>query len=212
MENSKSLTSVPVFYQVLGENLPVFGQMTDAIHFNNICDSLETVFPDSKYVKALRKEADRRFGYLQLAERIASAEPVDFPDIELADRSGQQRKLSEVDSKVVLIYFWSATVPTQTMFNLDVLKPLYDDFHKKGFEIFGVSLDNRKEAWEAAIKNKELIWLHVSDLKGWENAAAAEYGVKSIPSNYLVDCATGQIVGVNLRGEAVAEKVAEFLK
>lgn len=114
-------------------------------------------------------------------------------------------------NKYVLVDFWASWC-SPCMAEVPALKAAYDEFHKKGFEIFGVSLDNRKEAWEAAIKNKELNWLHVSDLKGWENAAAAEYGVKSIPSNYLVDCATGQIVGVNLRGEAVAEKVAEFLK
>ena len=98
------------------------------------------------------------------------------------------------------------------MAEVPALKAAYDEYHKKGFEIFGVSLDNKKEAWEAAIKNKDLNWLHVSDLQGWQNAAADLYGVRSIPANYLVECATGKIVGVNLRGEAVAEKVAEYLK
>ena len=59
MENSKSLTSVPVFFQNFGSDLPVFSQTTDALLFANIADSLESVYPDSRYVKALRKEAER---------------------------------------------------------------------------------------------------------------------------------------------------------
>ena len=200
MENSFSLTAVPVFYQNLGENLPVFSQSTDAIHFRNVADSLETVYPESKYVKSLRKEAERRFGYLQLAERIASAEPVDFPDIELADRSGQQRKLSEVDSKVVLIYFWSATVPTQTMFNLDVLKPLYDDFHKKGFEIYAVSLDTDKAAWAQVVKEQNMPWVNVCDARGAASPYVMLYNIGALPVAYILN--DGQFVDGEIVDEA----------
>ena len=146
------------------------------------------------------------------ARTVTTDEGCMFTDFEV-EYNGKVQRLSDYVGRgqYVLVDFWASWC-SPCMAEVPALKAAYDEFHKKGFEIFGVSLDNRKEAWEAAIKNKELNWLHVSDLKGWENAAAAEYGVKSIPSNYLVDCATGQIVGVNLRGEAVAEKVAEFLK
>lgn len=200
MENSFSLTAVPVFYQNLGDNLPVFGQSTDAIHFRNVADSLETVYPDSKYVKSLRKEAERRFGYLQLAERIAAAEPVDYPDIELADRNGQQRKLSEVDSKVVLIYFWSATVPTQTMFNLDVLKPLYEDFHKKGFEIYAVSLDTDKAAWAQVVKEQNMPWVNVCDARGAASPYVSLYNIGALPGAYILN--DGQFVDGEIVDEA----------
>lgn len=113
-------------------------------------------------------------------------------------------------NKYVLIDFWASWCGP-CMAEVPALKEAYDEYHKKGFEIFGVSLDNKREAWEAAIKNKELNWLHVSDLQGWQNAAADLYGVRSIPANYLIECATGKIVGVNLRGEEVAKKVAEVL-
>ena len=81
MQNSRSLTSVHVLYQYVGEDIPLFAQNTDAIFFNNIADSLETVYPESRYVKALRKEAERRFGYLSLQERLKSAEEVGYIDI-----------------------------------------------------------------------------------------------------------------------------------
>lgn len=138
-----------------------------------------------------------------------------YIDFEQADKEGAMVSLKSVienpANKYVLIDFWASWCGP-CMAEVPALKAAYDEYHKKGFEIFGVSLDNKKEAWEAAIKNKELNWLHVSDLQGWQNAAADLYGVRSIPSNYLVECSTGKIVGVNLRGEAVAEKVAEYLK
>jgi hypothetical protein len=105
LENSSSLTCVPVLYQNFGPGLPVFAQSTDAIHFRNIADSLEISYPESKYVKALRKEADRRYGYLELETKLMTAETVSFPDIVLPDINAQKVKLSEVDSKVIMVYF-----------------------------------------------------------------------------------------------------------
>ena len=134
MANSRSLTSVPVLFQNFGAELPVFGQNTDAIHFRNVADTLEAVYPESKYVKALRNEAERRFGYMELEARLSSAQEVGYPDIELPDVQANKIKLSEVDSKVVMVYFWSAADASQKMFNLDVLKGVYDDYHKRGFE------------------------------------------------------------------------------
>lgn len=138
-----------------------------------------------------------------------------YIDFEQADREGNMVSLKSVienpANKYVLVDFWASWCGP-CMAEVPALKAAYDEYHKKGFEIFGVSLDNKREAWEAAIENKELNWLHVSDLQGWQNAAAAEYGVRSIPANYLVECATGKIVGVNLRGEEVKAKVAELMK
>lgn len=137
-----------------------------------------------------------------------------YIDFEQADQQGTMVSLKSVienpANKYVLVDFWASWCGP-CMAEVPALKAAYDEYHKKGFEIFGVSLDNKKEAWEAAIKNKELNWLHVSDLQGWQNAAADLYGVRSIPANYLVECATGKIVGVGLRGEEVKAKVAEML-
>ena len=71
MENSKSLTVIPVLYQSFSESLPVFGQATDAIIFSNVADSLEMVYPDSKYVKALRAEAKNRTARMELYSRLS---------------------------------------------------------------------------------------------------------------------------------------------
>jgi peroxiredoxin len=87
---------------------------------------------------------------------------------------------------------------------------VFNEFHKKGFDVFGVSLDQKKEAWVKAIADDKLSWTHVSDLQYWNNAAAKLYAVNSIPANFLLD-ETGKIIGKNLRGEALYNKVTEVL-
>ncbi len=200
MKNSKSLTVVPVFYQVLGESLPIFGQLTDGIHMSNICDSLETVYPDSKYVQALRKEAKARMEQLELNARIGAAEEIGFPDITLPDVKGEKIQLSSVDSKVILLQFWTASEAAQKMFNIDVLKSMYDDYHKKGFEIFQVALDPDKGTWANVLKEQNLPWINVCDGLGSSSPYTLLYNIGALPATFLI--ADGELVD----GEAVDEK------
>ena len=200
LENSRSLTVVPVLYQNFGSGLPVFGQSTDAIHFVNAADSLSIVYPDSKYVKSLRKEGERRYGYLELETKIRTAATVGYPDIELPDVNARKVKLSEVDSKVVMVYFWNAADDSQKMFNLDVLKSLYDDYHKKGFEIYQVAFTPDKAAWAQVVKQQNLPWVNVCDVLGASSPYVATYNVAVLPSTYII--ADGELVD----GQVVDEK------
>ena len=77
--------------------------------------------------------------------------------------------------------------------------------------MLGVSLDQNREPWLAAIKQDQLTWTNVSDLKGWGNEVGKLYGVTGIPQNFLID-RTGKIVAKDLRGPALEEKLAEVLK
>ena len=200
MENSRSMTVVPVLYQSLGENLPVFAQSTDALHFLNAADSLATVYPESRYVKALRKEAEKRFGYMELETRLKNAEEIGFMDIELPDMNSQKKKLSDLDSKLVMVYFWSATDAEQKMFNLDVLKSLYEDYHDKGFDIYQVSLDVDKAAWARVVKTQNLPWTNVCDFRGSASPYAGMYNIAALPATFLIK--DGELVD----GQAVDEK------
>lgn len=186
MQNPYSLTVVPVLYQTLAEGLPLFGQNTDAIHFSNAADSLATVYPDSKYVKALRSEADRRLNQMQLLSQISSAEQVDFLDVELPDVSGQKVKMSDVHNKITLLYFWTATDAAQKMFNLDVLAPVYKEFHSKGFEIYQVALDPDKGLWAKVVKEQKLPWTNVCDGSAGISRVAALYNVAKLPSAFII--------------------------
>lgn len=87
----------------------------------------------------------------------------------------------------------------------------YAKYKAKGFGIVGVSLDNDVESWKKAIKDLNITWPQMSDLKGWQCAASEVYGVRSIPSNVLLD-REGKIVAVDLRGENLLQVIGEHLK
>jgi peroxiredoxin len=85
---------------------------------------------------------------------------------------------------------------------------IYHKYHDMGYNVFGVSLDNKEDRWKQAINDDKLVWSHVSDLKGWKSAGAASYGVSSIPHTVLVD-PNGIIVARGLRGDELEAKLAE---
>lgn len=200
LENSHSMTVIPVLYQSVGDGIPVFGQETDAIHFNNICDSLETVYPDSKYVKALRSEAKRRSDLLSLSVRLKNAPQLGYPDLELPDTGSRKVRLSEVDSKVVLLHFWTSSDASQKMFNQDVLKPIYRDFHAKGLEIYQVALDVDKAMWARVVKDQGLEWINVCDGLGAASSAISTYNLGSLPVTFVIS--DGELVEGRITDEA----------
>lgn len=209
LQNSKSLTVVPVLYQNFGADLPVFAQTTDAIHFVNVSDSLATVYPDSKYVKALKKEAERRRNFLELESYFQNAETIGYPDIELPDINAKKVKLSEVDSKVIMIYFWTAGNAGQKMFNLDVLQSLYNDYHKKGFEIYQVSLDVDKTSWAQVVKQQNLPWINVCDSRGADSPYVRTYNIGAVPAVFII--ADGELVDGEVTDEKSLRKLLDKL-
>lgn len=186
MQNSRSLTIVPVLFQNLSETLPVFGQATDAIFFKNAADTLETVYPESKYVKALRADASRRMTQMELLSKIAAAPEVNFLDIELPDVNGQKVKLSDVHKKLTLVFFWSAEDVAQKMFNLDVLAPVYEAYKDKGFEIYQVSLDVDNGLWARVMREQNLPWTNVSDISGGASRYVSAYNLSKIPAAFII--------------------------
>lgn len=131
-------------------------------------------------------------------------------DFTMNDISGKPIKLSDLRGQYVLVDFWASWCGPCRKENPNVLAA-YAKYHVKGMEILAVSLDSKMELWEKAVKNDKLPWIHVSDLKGFENEAAILYGVKIVPSNYLLD-PNGVIVARNLRGEDLEKKLAEIFK
>ncbi|HEX7493325.1 MAG TPA: TlpA disulfide reductase family protein, partial [Bacteroidales bacterium] len=132
------------------------------------------------------------------------------PDFTLNDVNGNPVALSsKIGARLLLIDFWAAWCNPCRQENPNVVK-IYNEFHKKGFDVFGVSLDNTREDWVKAIADDKLTWTQVSDLQRGNSAAAKLYSVNVIPSNFLLD-ETGKIIGRNLRGEALYNKVNEIL-
>jgi peroxiredoxin len=132
------------------------------------------------------------------------------PDFTMNDPEDKPVTLSsKIGPRLLLIDFWASWCGPCRQENPNVVK-VYNEFHKKGFDIFGVSLDQKKEDWVKAISDDKLAWTHVSDLKYWGNDAARLYAVNQIPSNFLLDD-KGIIIGTNLRGDDLYKKVKDIL-
>ena len=133
------------------------------------------------------------------------------PELAFPDPDGNIRKLSDLRGKVVLIDFWASWCGPCRRESPNV-RNVYAKYHDKGFEVFSVSLDRDANNWKKAIKDDKLVWPnHVSDLKYWSSEAAAIYGVRSIPSMFLLD-REGRIVAKDLRGEALERAVKQLLE
>lgn len=152
----------------------------------------------------------------KLKERLVSLKTVAIgqkaPDFTLNDVTGTPVTLySKVggNTKLLLVDFWASWCGPCRQENPNVVK-VWNEFNKKGFDVFGVSLDSKEDAWKKGIEDDKLTWTHVSDLKYWDCAPAKMYAVSAIPANFLLD-ENGIIVGHNLRGEDLAAKVAEIL-
>lgn len=120
---------------------------------------------------------------------------------------GETVSLESLRGKVVLIDFWASWCGPCRKENPNVVK-VYEKYKDKGFEILGVSLDQKKDRWVQAIEADKLAWLHISDLKGWKSEYGQLYGVSSIPQTVLID-RDGKIIARNLRGPALEQKLAE---
>jgi len=186
--------------------------------FKTVRDSLRASMPRSTYFVMFRDQVDRvdqQQVALRMqeeeAKRLSNLLPIGgaAPEISQQTPEGGTYALSQLRGKVVLIDFWASWCRPCRIENPNV-KKVYAKYASKGFEILGVSLDRDHAAWLKAIKDDGLPWKHVSDLGFWNNAAAQEYGVQSIPYTVLVD-REGNIIEKGLRAHDLEAKLAEIL-
>ncbi|MDR3680270.1 MAG: TlpA disulfide reductase family protein [Flavipsychrobacter sp.] len=133
------------------------------------------------------------------------------PELKLPEVNGAVVGLSSLRGKYVLLDFWASWCGPCRAENPNVVSA-YNKYKDKNFTIYSVSLDNNKDNWEKAIKDDNLSWpTQVSDLAGWNSAAAKTYNIESIPSNFLID-PSGKIIARDLRGDLLDQKLSSILK
>lgn len=209
--NPYSITVIPVLYQDLSEYTPVFNRYTDAIFFRSAADSLKTVYPESRYVKALDRDADRRMKAMGMQSIMQGAGECNFPDLNMPDISGKMKSLGSVDAKVIMLHFWSSSDAANKMFNIEKLLPIYNDYHSRGFEIYSVCVDPDKAAWGSVVTAQKLPWINVNDGLGTASPAVSLYNVGGLPTSFLI--AGGDMLPDVVESEAgLRKKLNSLLK
>jgi peroxiredoxin len=168
--------------------------------FEELNDSLKKALGDNRYVEVFSK---------QVADMKRLPVGSMAPEIKLPSPDGKIISLSSLKNKIVVIDFWASWCgPCRR--EMPEMASLYKDFKDRGLEIYGVSLDDNADAWKTAIEHDHIQWIQVSELKKWDSAVVAEYGIEEIPQKILLD-REGKIIAKGLSMSALRIKIQELM-
>lgn len=206
--NISSLATLFILYQQIAPGVMVLDQARDWKYYAKVDSSLYSQFPDYEPVVTLHEQVKELKASLGLTTELPGGNIDIAPEISLPTPEGDTVNLSSTRGSYVLVDFWASWCPPCRVENPNLVKA-YDQYHRKGFEIYQVSLDKTKEAWIKGIEGDQLgKWIHVSDVKFWNSVVVPLYNIESIPANFLLD-PDGRIIATNLRGEKLQEKLAQ---
>lgn len=156
------------------------GYGINVAHIHTVIDGLKERYPDSPYIAILEADLEQREAVIRLGESVTERS---YPDLELQDIYKRSHRLSDLDGKVVLLYFWSANDAVCNNINAE-LKPLYESYHDRGFEIYHVSADANESVWIEAVREQRLPWVSVL---ATDIAPLSTYNVAQLPTAFIID-------------------------
>jgi peroxiredoxin len=182
-------------------------------YFEKVDSSMFSLYPDYEPVTSLHEQVKELSAKIkgETNDGPASSPGALAPDISLPAPAGDTIKLSSTRGSFVLLDFWASWCGPCRKENPNLVN-VYNIYHKRGFQIYQVSLDKSKDAWMKGIQDDHLEkWIHVSDVQYWNSVVVPLYKIESIPCNYLLD-KEGRIIAANLRGPQLETKLAELFK
>jgi thiol-disulfide isomerase/thioredoxin len=212
-DNLTSLVSLVALYQQVAPGVYIMNPEKDMSFFVKVDSSMFSLYPNYEPVISLHEQVKELASKMngEPARGPESASGNEAPEITLPTPAGDTIKLSSTRGSVVLLDFWASWCSPCRKENPNLVN-VFNIYHKKGFQIFQVSLDKTKEAWVKGIEDDHLDkWIHVSDIRYWNSIVVPLYKIESIPCNYLLD-KNGRIIASNLRGEQLQIKLAELFK
>jgi peroxiredoxin len=212
-KNLTSLVSLIALYQQVAPNVYVLSPTRDFKYYLKVDSALTLLYPDYEPVTTLHEQVKQMTAEAtqKTPETVEAGKGAVAPEITLPTPAGDTIKLSSTRGSVVLLDFWASWCAPCRQENPNLVKA-YNQYHRRGFQIFQVSLDKTREAWMKGIEDDQLNkWIHVSDIQFWNSKVVQLYKIESIPSNFLLD-REGRIIATNLRGEALQTKLAELFR
>jgi thiol-disulfide isomerase/thioredoxin len=212
-DNLTSLVSLVALYQQVAPSVYVMNPSKDLSYFVKVDSSMFSLYPEYEPVTSLHEQVKELVAKMkgETSAGPASASGAIAPEISLPTPEGDTIKLSSTRGSVVLLDFWASWCAPCRKENPNLLN-VYNIYHKRGFQIYQVSLDKTKESWIKGIQDDHLEkWIHVSDIQYWNSIVVPLYKIESIPCNYLLD-KEGRIIASNLRSEKLQNKLAELFK
>lgn len=172
------------------ENLPFYKELVS---------NFEELNPHSQITTLLKNK-------LELLQKTTVGSLIS--SFELPNAEDKKIALDSIKGKITLVDFWASWCPPCRT-ESKLLNELYSSYNSKGFEIYGISLDNSKKRWLNALEIDNRIWTNVSTLEGFKTGIAKEYGITALPTNFLID-EHGKIIAVNMHSNQLKLKIEEL--
>ncbi|MGF1583696.1 MAG: DUF4369 domain-containing protein [Bacteroidales bacterium] len=214
LENMESLAAITALYQYIDDQNYVLNKTRDIQYLKIVSESLNKKYPSSPHVRALVADAENQERQYELFRFSAMAEEkgqvvTTYPDIAMPGTDGDTISLHSIQERYILLLFGSSLNAESVRLSNDLL-PVYNAYHKKGFNIYHVSVERDRQEWLKNLEFLELPWIHVAELGEGSFDAAHAYNVQQIPSNYLINREAG-VVARNITAPDLRRRLSRAL-